>query len=355
MTGAKRLGAVYLVFGEDEFLVDQEAQRVIGAIRRGLGGEVAIESADCEEADLEGTVEEMLAPSLFAMNKVTVLRHFALAADSKLAREIEQCLASGVAPGQYLVMVADKVDRRLKLAKTLQAEGNLVEARALGERDLRAWIGERFAEEGKTVAPGVPEILLDLKGDDLRALDSEIKKVVTYVGDEAKVTGDHLRDLVGRSRSERVFDLVKHILEGKLGRALEVVSDLLDSGESGVRFVPYVGREIRHLIQVKLFVNARPGLWDPGMTFNEFTREVLPQFRAWVETAGIAQADTLLGQHPYAGYRRFIEAQRCDVRTLTGLLEGLLEANRLLVHTSVSDKVALETFVSAQRAGSGPR
>lgn len=350
MTRTKRLARVHLIFGDNEFLVDDRAHEVLSEIRRTVGSDLTVETMDCEEADLEGVVEELVTPSLFSANKATVLRHFKLTAESKLAREIERCLVSDIAPGEHLVIVADKVDKRLKLAKMITEDGNLVEVVALDQAGLRTWIGERFRREGKAISPGVPELLLDLKGDDLRALDSEIQKLVTYAGDDPKITGDHLQALVGRSRAERVFDLVRYVLERKPAKALATVADMLEAGESGIGMIIYIGKEVRWLIQVRVFLRAEPGIWDHGMKFAEFTREVLPRFRAWIEASGIPPADTFLYQKPYAVYRRFLEAERSDVRTLVRMLVGLLEANRLVVNTSVSDKVALETFVSALEA-----
>jgi DNA polymerase III subunit delta len=350
MTRAGRLPRVHLVFGDNEFLVDDRAGQLISDIRSAAGSDLEVETVDCEEADLGGVVEELVTPSLFSVNKAIVLRHFKLGTENKLAREIERCLATELPPGEHLVIVADKVDKRLKLAKMIEKEGDFVEVGAPDALGLRTWINDRFRREGKTISPGVPEMLLDLKGDDLRAVDSEIQKLVTYAGEDAKITSDHLQALVGRSRAERVFDLVRYVLERKPAKALETIADMLEAGESGVGMVTYIGREVRWLIQVKLFLRGKPHLWDSGMKFAEFAREVLPGFKAWIEATGVAPADTFLHQKPYAAYRRFVEAQHCDVGTLVRMLAGLVEANRLLVHTSVSDKVALETFVAALEA-----
>ncbi|HVP57684.1 MAG TPA: DNA polymerase III subunit delta [bacterium] len=350
MTRTKRLARVHLIFGDNEFLVDDRAQEVVSEIKQAVGSDLTIDTVDCEEADLAGVIEELVTPSLFSVNKATVLHHFKLAAENKLARELERCLASDLAPGEHLVIVAEKVDKRLKLAKLIAEEGDFVEVLPLDPAGLRTWILDRFRREGKTASPGVPELLLDLKGDDLRALDSEIEKLVTYAGDEPKVTADDLQAVVGRSRADRIFDLVRYLLERKLAKALVTIADMLDAGESGIGMITYIGREVRALIQIRVFLSAEPGIWDRGMKFPEFAREVLPRFKAWTEGAGIAAVEALLHQKPYAVYRRFLEAEHCDLRALLRMLVGLLEANRLIVNTSVSDKVALETFVSALEA-----
>ncbi|MFH1220050.1 MAG: DNA polymerase III subunit delta [Candidatus Eisenbacteria bacterium] len=349
MSGSKRPTDVYLIFGDDDYLVEQHAAKAIARIRQEVGDDAVVDSLDCKAAGLEGVIEELLTPSLFSLNKVTVLRHFRLTAENKLAREIEKSIASGLAPGQFLVIVADKVDKRLKLTKLVDAKGGLDEVKKGNHAQLRDWISERFTEEGKSVSPGVPDLLLDLKGEDLRSLDSEIEKIVTYVGDGKNVTEKELQALVGRSRIESVFELIRYVIEGKAGNALETITDLLDAGESGPQMVSRIGRAIRWLIQVKLFLRTQPGLWDQGMAFPEFSRTVIPRFKVWVESNHISEGDTFLYQKPFAIYMRFKESQACDLRDLLEMLDGLLAANKFMISMSVhnKDKVALEIFVSA--------
>ena len=339
---------VYLVFGADDYLVDLRVAEIVSGLARGVGEDTTVDLVDCEEVGLDGVIEEMVSPSLFSLNKITVLRHFRLTAENKLAREIEKYLAPGLAPGQFLVIQAAKVDKRLKLAKMIEADGNSEEVRPLGQGEVRPWIVERFKERGKTVGAGVAELLLDLKGEDLRTIASEIDKASTYVGDQEEVTDADLRALVGRSRTERIFELVKHVIAGRTGKALENISDLLDTGDSGTRIVTYIGREVRWFIQIKLFLRSRPGLWDGGMTFQEFNRMTLPGFKAWTQAGKISEGQTFLHQNPYASYLRFKESRKCDLGTLLRMLEQLVEANKFLVSMSVQDKekLALEAFVA---------
>lgn len=339
----------YLVFGDDPFLVEKRVAGIVSHLVAGLGGEAVVDRIDCEETGLEGVVEELVSPSLFSSNKITVLRHFRLTAENRIAKEIERCLSSGLAPGQYLVIEADKVDKRLKLAKMMDDQGGLCEEKRPDAAGLHRWIAERFAEHGKSVEPGVPDLLADLQGDDLRALASEIEKTSVYLGGAAAVTEADLQQVVGRSRTERIFELTRQVIQGKRGEAIGTVADLLDSGDSGVRIVGYLGREVRWLVQIKLFLRGRPRLWDRGTTFPEFRQQVLPAFKAWTEACGISEEETFLRQKPYAAYMKFREAERPSLDGLLAMLERLVETNRFLVSKSVEhkDRLALEALVSA--------
>jgi len=190
---------IYLIFGEDGYLVEQGLRRVLGVLRSrveaggdllegGAGSELEVDTVDCKDAGIAGMVAEMATPSLFSTSKATVLKHFKLEGKSKVAEELGQFLSGGVAPGQFVILLPDKVDKRLKVVKSIAKQGEMIELARLSDDGLRDWVIERFTEEGKEAARDVAEALIDLKGYDLRTLDSEIAKAVTYVGESPRVT-----------------------------------------------------------------------------------------------------------------------------------------------------------------------
>ena len=130
----KKPTSIYLVFGEDGFLVEQGLGRLLAHLKSEAGEDLAIDMVDCKEAGPAGAIEEVLAPSLFSVNKVTVLKYFQLTGQSKMARELEAFVSTGLAPGQFLVLVPDKVDKRLRIVKAIDKAGGLSEALSMRRR-----------------------------------------------------------------------------------------------------------------------------------------------------------------------------------------------------------------------------
>jgi DNA polymerase-3 subunit delta len=339
---------IFLIFGDDDFLVEEAVARTLVHLKGRAGNDLAVEVVDCKEMGTAGAIAEIQSPSLFSMNKVTVLKRFQLAGQSKLAAELDASLAQGLAPGQYLVLVPDKVDKRIRVVKAIAKQGGLVELGALSHDGLARWIKERFSDEGKTIAPGLVEALIDLKGEeDLRGVNSEIEKIVTYVGSRKKVTQEDVEALVGRSKTEKVFELIGHVASHRVGEALETLGDLLETGESPIGIVLWLAREIRSLIQVRMFLEEERLGWKGDIQFPHFRSTVLPRFRDWVTSQGIDERDTFVRQKPYAAYLRFNEAAGFEAEGLVFLLEELLRANALLVSTSIKSNVVLERFVAS--------
>jgi hypothetical protein len=107
-----------------------------------------------------------------------------------------------------------------------------------------------------------------------------------------------------------------------------------------------LSREVRWLIQVKLFLDQTGIPYDPEMPFPAFRSGVLPAFAEWVGARGIPPRETFVHQKPYAAYHRFKESAGFDLPGLVVLLERLLKTNTRLVSTSVAPEIALERLLA---------
>ena len=187
---------------------------------------------------------------------------------------------------------------------------------------------------------------LDLKGeDDTRVLDSEVEKVSTYAGRRSRIEIADVEEVVGKTKTEHVFELIHQVTAGDVTSAFETFNGLLATGESPLGVVFLLAREVKALIQVRLFLRDS-GIRlerDPG--YNRFVRDLLPPFREWIEHNRVPERDTFIRQKPYAVYRRFVEAIGFELRRLVDLLDALVEINAALVSTSISPRILIENFI----------
>ena len=337
---------VYLVFGEDEFLVEEMLATLLVKLRAAMGEEPAVEAVDCEEGRVDDVLAEIVSPSLFAANKITVLKHLRFGKQRKLITEIDKCVSEGLVPGQILILVTRDVDKRLKLVKTVNKMGGLMEVPEMDAESRERWILRKFKDLGKHANRDVAQLLLDLK-DDLRAIGSEIEKVVTYVGDAGRVTVADIEAVVGRSKHEKVYELTRAVITRDSPTAMALLAELMDRpDESAIGLLYRISREIRCLIQVRLFLDGTRNGWDENMQFGAFKNLVFPRFDAWIKEAGISRRDSYLYMRPYGIYMRFKEGSGFEVSALTRFLGGILEANVELVSTSVPHKIVLERLIS---------
>jgi DNA polymerase-3 subunit delta len=341
-----RPSGTYLVFGEDEYLVDEALRRVIDLLRSFHGGDLVTETVDYREDGIAGFAREVSSQSLFSQNKATIVKHFSLSSVSKAASEIDEYVSHGLPEGQYLVLLPDKADKRLRVVKTVAAGGGLIECNHLSGQGLFRWIIDRFKEEGKSAGAAVAEALVDLKGEDLRAIDSEIIKAVTYAGKETRITRKDIEVLVGRSRTEQIFELVSRVVMRKPAEALGILGELLDNNESPIGMVYLISQEVRRLIILRLFLEGADGRLNADKGFGWFKAQVLPEYEAFTEANGISRRDASLQRKPYFLYMRLKECGDFALADLIALLGKLARANRLLVSSVESPRVILEGVIA---------
>ena len=138
----------------------------------------------------------------------------------------------------------------VKLAEQ-QKGRTVIECRQPAVGELPHWIIDRAKKRGGTIEPGAAQRLAALIGGDLRRLDSEINKLITYVNAERAITAKDVELLVSDASTSSVFDLVDALGRRDGQRAARELHHLLDQGENPLGLLAMIVRQYRLLILVK--------------------------------------------------------------------------------------------------------
>jgi DNA polymerase-3 subunit delta len=106
-------------------------------------------------------------------------------------------------PETVLALVGDGIRKDSPLAKAVAKAGEVL-AYDLPKRgnkaDLPGWVGRQFAAQDVKVDPAVSRLLVELVGDNLHELASEVEKLVAWADGEA--IGEHEVELLVAPRGE---------------------------------------------------------------------------------------------------------------------------------------------------------
>lgn len=117
---------------------------------------------------------------------------------------------------------------------------------------LPGWIQGRARLHGGEIERGAATRLAQAIGPgDLRLLDGEIRKLVTYAGPGRAITADDVEQLVPYVQQAVVFDLVDALGQRDGRRAARVLQRLLDAGENPLGILGLVVRQFRLMLMVK--------------------------------------------------------------------------------------------------------
>jgi len=236
---------VYLLFGEEGYLVERAAKTVLGRIG-GSGPGVRLRAG---EERLVDRLEQTLRTSpLFGgppCAVVTDVESLSEAAQEEILALLLRDL------GGHLLLVGASPDMRRRLYARCVREGWAFGFRRLPLARIPAWLREEAAQRGHVLAAGAVERLTELVGSDLRTAAAEIEKISLYVGAGQAIGVDAVAAVVGAMRARSVLELAILIERRDLGPALALVRRLLGQGEPPVALAAFLAAQIRRMLIVK--------------------------------------------------------------------------------------------------------
>lgn len=147
-----------------------------------------------------------------------------------------------------LVLIDGEVKGNNPLLKKLSP---LAEVRAfplLRGKDLKAWIRQRVRQEGGDISPQAVNLLAELIGGDLWAMDGEIRKLLLY-SQERPISDDDVRRLVSCIQEANIFALVDAVAEGRTELAQRTLHRLYDEGMPPTHILVMITRQFRLIAQ----------------------------------------------------------------------------------------------------------
>jgi DNA polymerase-3 subunit delta len=188
---------------------------------------------------------------------------------------------------------------------------------------LPGWIVRCAQRHGGRIARDAATHLAQAVGSDLRLLDQEVQKLVTYAGEGEEISLEQVLRLVPYTRQAVIFDLVDALGQRKGRVATETLQRLLDSGEHPLGILKMIVRQFRLLIQTQ-------ELRESGEN-----------------AASIAQ---ILRLHPFPARKLYDQAVNFRSEQLEQIYRYLLETDARVKEGEMSAELALELLVAGLTA-----
>lgn len=226
---------VHFVVGEDEFLAERATQAIID--RLSPDAEVTVLRA----GDItEGELLQVTSPSLFAEERVVVIR------DTELAgREPTDLLLTAAvdpAPGMTLVIVHSGKGRNKSYVPKFRKVAEVHEAAPLGQRERQSWVQNEFRRRGVRPTPDVLGALLESVGSDLRELASAIEQLIDDT--EGDITVADVRAYYTGVAEVSGFDIADQAVAGRGDRAVASTRRALQLGISPVAIAAALANKV---------------------------------------------------------------------------------------------------------------
>lgn len=259
--GEGNIGPVYLLMGVERHLIDTTIKRLIKAMPD--IDESSVIRFDLEETPVEAVIEEADTLPFLEDRKLIIANNASfLKASDKTKEKVVHNIAlleewlGNPSPTATVVFLApyEKLDGRKKISKLMQEKAIVVEAMPLAGKDLTTWIQNEASSKGVKISTETAQVLIDMTGDSLLTLSSEIAKIAMYMDGDGEVTSTIIENLVPRLPEVDVFRLTDAYMTGNVKQTIKIYHDLLRNGEEPIMLTSLIAGQIRLMIHVSTLV-----------------------------------------------------------------------------------------------------
>lgn len=309
---------VTILVGEEPFLLQREVERIRQSVLAGTPTPFNQDQFSAKSTPIHTILDacELLPMGggcrLVIVTEVDVLKKEDLTTlQGYFARPV---------PSSHLLLLAAKLDRRIKLWQGAQKQGWFVEVKVPYPNQWVPWIQREIQAHGLKAMVDAQQALADAVGIQPMALVTALSQLQTYIHPRQLIELKDVEALFGGYLAQSVFQLTDLVGNGRLAEAIALIEQLLLRGESAVRINALIGRHF------KLLLLAQEGLAS-GIRDQELAR--------------------LLGVHPFFVKDYVSQAKRFHVKKLKKNYCLTLETDNALKSSPLSGRTVLDRFLLA--------
>jgi DNA polymerase III subunit delta len=245
---------VYLIHGAETFLVDMALDAVIKLALPGGFNDFNHDNYRGKETQGDKVVGACETLALFGGRRLVVVKDAQQISAAQIAPIADYL--QDPSPATVLLIQATSLGRAMgktgALYKRAKKAGVVQEFAPLREWEVGNFLRKQARKRGLTLDRDAEDSLVRSVGTDLQSLDTTLEKLDLYLGESSReVNDDVLSEVVAVTRTHQIWDFTRCIGDRDLGRSLELLSAMLEQGQTAVGINLMVARHFRQLWQVK--------------------------------------------------------------------------------------------------------
>ena len=210
---------IYVITGKQEPLVNAECENLLDKLLQPQERPTGLFNADPSQVCASEVLDELRTVPFLTDKRVVVIK----GADDFVSknRSLLESYFDKPCPTGILILTVNTWPPKTKLAKKLPKVGKLIKT-----VEPKPWqLPRRLIEyardaHGKKITTDSAELLVELVGDEVTRLYSEVDKLALFAHAEKTITAGHVESLIGHNRIFGVFAVIDACLAGNTGEAV---------------------------------------------------------------------------------------------------------------------------------------
>jgi DNA polymerase-3 subunit delta len=227
----KKFQPIYVIAGKEESLVNQTCREMLDELVEPSQRATGLFNADPKEVEAADILDELRTAPFLTDKRVVVIK----GADEFVSqnRELLEKYFDNPCPTGILILTVATWPGNTRLAKKLPKAGKLVTVTQPKTWQLPGRLVQYASDAySKRLNKDAAELLVELTGDDLVRLYSEIDKLALFADSEKTITLEHVEKLIGHNRLYNAFAVIDKCLAGNAGAAVERLRNMFASDRS---------------------------------------------------------------------------------------------------------------------------
>ncbi len=308
---------IYVIAGKEQSLVGTQCRELVDKLLEPSQRTTGLFDTEAGSVTASEVLDDLRTLPFLTDKRVVLVRD----ADDFVSknRSLLEKYFDNPCPTGRLILVVRTWNGSTKLAKKLPNVGKLISVAQPSRRELPQRVID-YANDahGKKITYTTVQLLIELTGDDLTRLYSEIDKLALYADADKVIAPRHIEALIGHNRLFNAFAVIDAVIAGNPGAAVERLRGMFAQDKSAEYTV--VGAFAFHF---RRMFNAKV-LLDKGTP----RRQIETSLRIWGKTDSF-----------------FAQLRQMSLKQIGQYLQQLAETDYEIKTGRAKAKVAMEQLV----------
>ncbi|KUO51412.1 MAG: hypothetical protein APF76_13655 [Desulfitibacter sp. BRH_c19] len=247
---------IYLLTGDNDFLKDILIGNFKEALLQGENGEFNFQKYDHVDT-LKAIIDVANSLPFFSKWRLIVVKDESVFKPGSFSdndyKYVTEYLTNPNPTTCLIFLARSDVDKRGKLYKKLSEKGKVLNCETPKGVSIINWINREFSTYEKNPDNALVNILASVAKGDLYFLTNEIKKICSYVGNKQAIYYEEVREVLAKTIDTGIFQMIDHLAEKDLNKALKELNDLLELGEAPILINNMLARHYRLLLHYLVY------------------------------------------------------------------------------------------------------
>lgn len=300
---------MYLIYGEEEFLIENEVTNIIS---KSSVDELNISKYDLLVDSLSDIIDDACTVSLFSDKKIVIVNNFDNIYKLDDIDEFDK-FVHNISSDVILILICTKLDERKKFTKELKSLCTVKEFNK--NKNISNTVRSMFLDY--KIDYSTVDLFIKVVGNDLMILNQEAIKLMTYKSDKI-INREDVLELCSSNSNNDIFDLINAVVNKDKDSALTVYSNLIKCNEEPIKIIITLANQFRLIYQCK-------ELYKKGNSEDSISK--------------------ILDVHPYRVKLALEKSRNYSSNVILNYLESLSDIDNNIKSGVIDKNLAFELFV----------